>query len=181
MRLQLNMHPNSQCSALTGVEAEAVRRGPHGLELRCVARGRIGALALPAPAAPDLTHDLWQHTCFEAFVRAPGDDEPYYELNLAPSTRWAAYRFGSYREGMTVADAVVPRIEVTTGDETLELRAWLELPELPPLSAWRIGLAAVIEQLDGQRSYWALHHAPGRPDFHHPDEFAYELAPVESL
>ena len=41
--------------------------------------------------------------------------------------------------------------------------------------AARIGLSAVIEEEDGTISYWALRHAPGKPDFHHPDAFAMEL------
>ena len=41
-----------------------------------------------------------------------------------------------------------------------------------PLS---IGLSAVIEETDGTKSYWALRHPPGPPDFHHPDCFALEL------
>ena len=34
----------------------------------------------------------------------------------------------------------------------------------------------VIEEEDGTISYWALRHAAGKPDFHHPDGFAMELA-----
>jgi hypothetical protein len=40
----------------------------------------------------------------------------------------------------------------------------------------RIGLSAVIEGKDGALSYWALRHAPGKPDFHHRRAFALELA-----
>jgi len=36
-------------------------------------------------------------------------------------------------------------------------------------------LSAVIEEESGTLSYWALRHAPGRADFHHPDGFALEL------
>jgi hypothetical protein len=35
--------------------------------------------------------------------------------------------------------------------------------------AWRIGLAAVIEDTSGHKSYWALVHPPGKADFHHSD------------
>jgi hypothetical protein len=34
----------------------------------------------------------------------------------------------------------------------------------------------VIEEAGGGISYWALAHPPGRPDFHHADGFALELA-----
>jgi hypothetical protein len=39
-----------------------------------------------------------------------------------------------------------------------------------------LGLSAVVEHADGARSYWALQHPPGKPDFHHPDSFAMQLA-----
>ena len=46
-------------------------------------------------------------------------------------------------------------------------------------SSCRIPLAlsftAVIEDTDGRLSYWALAHAPGKPDFHHAHAFALEL------
>src|SRR3546814_9971873 len=39
----------------------------------------------------------------------------------------------------------------------------------------RVALSAVIEETDGTKSYWALRHPPGKPDFHHPDCFALAL------
>ena len=36
-------------------------------------------------------------------------------------------------------------------------------------------LAAVIEDDSGNVSYWALKHAPTRPDFHHPAGFILEV------
>jgi hypothetical protein len=38
-----------------------------------------------------------------------------------------------------------------------------------------LGLSAVIEEKDGTKSYWALAHPPGKPDFHHKDCFALTL------
>lgn len=40
---------------------------------------------------------------------------------------------------------------------------------------WLGGVSAVIEEADGTKSFWALRHPPGRPDFHHPDCFQLEL------
>jgi hypothetical protein len=36
----------------------------------------------------------------------------------------------------------------------------------------------VIEETNGNKSYWALAHPAGKPDFHHADGFAYELSPA---
>ena len=48
---------------------------------------------------PARTDELWRSTCFELFLRFD-DDERYVEFNFSPSTRWAAYAFDGYREGM---------------------------------------------------------------------------------
>ena len=39
----------------------------------------------------------------------------------------------------------------------------------------KVGLSVVIEDTDGTKSYWALAHPPGAPDFHHPTCFAATL------
>ena len=44
--------------------------------------------------------------------------------------------------------------------------------------AAKLNLAAVIEERDGTKSYWAIAHPPGdRPNFHHPACFAATLPP----
>jgi hypothetical protein len=49
---------------------------------------------------------------------------------------------------------------------------------LPPKALWRLGLSALIEDTGGHKSYWALAHPPGKPDFHHADSFAHEFSPA---
>jgi len=47
---------------------------------------------------------------------------------------------------------------------------------VPESGALKVNLAAVIEEADGAKSYWAHAHPPeGPPDFHHPDCFVLEL------
>jgi hypothetical protein len=55
------------------------------------------------------------------------------------------------------------------------LRAVLDDPGLDEGRSWIGGVAAVIEEADGAKSYWALAHPPGKPDFHHRDCFQLEL------
>jgi hypothetical protein len=140
-------------------------------------------ILVPPVAAATRSDDLWQHTCFEAFVRAPSDAE-YYEFNFAPSTQWAAYRFSGYRRGMHVANEIdPPQIEVQAGPQSCTLRASLDLGRLPALArtnSWQCGLSALIEDTGGRKSYWALAHPPGKPDFHHAEAFALELSPAAS-
>ena len=40
---------------------------------------------------------------------------------------------------------------------------------------WQLGLSAVLEEVDGTKSYWALAHPEDKPNFHHPDCFAAQL------
>jgi hypothetical protein len=144
--------------------------------------GAISDLYMPPAAAPVRVDGLWRRTCFEAFVRAsPG--AAYFEFNFSPSRQWAAYRFSGYRTGMSVAaEIAAPRIEVRTSAECCELQVSLELdrvPGLPSDAPWRLGLAAVIEEANGGKSYWALAHPPGKADFHRAEGFAHELPAVE--
>ncbi|HYG56249.1 MAG TPA: DOMON-like domain-containing protein [Burkholderiales bacterium] len=124
-----------------------------------------GEAKFPPAAAPRFVDNLWQRTCFEVFAARNGAPE-YREFNLSPSGEYAAYEFLSYRDGMTPLP-VQPRIRFSG----TMLEATIPLERGP----WRVGLSAVIEEDDGTVSYWALHHPPGRPDFHHPDAFALEL------
>ena len=176
MRLSLKRHAASLCEAVEAIEVEVTRTGAV-LELHYCVGGTIADLAIPAPGASERRNELWQHTCFEAFVRA-GDEQCYAEFNFAPSTAWAAYRFDGYRSGMRDASEIsAPRMEVRSGEDRLELRASLELASAN--APWQLGLSAVIEERSGRKSYWALAHPPGAPDFHHEDCFALQLPPAD--
>jgi hypothetical protein len=178
MHRALKLHPDSRSATLRQVEVDVVGQRAGGLVLRYVVSGNIDGLALPAVTASTRTDELWRHTCFESFIR-PSPGEAYYELNFAPSTQWATYRFDKYRTGMRAAGEVgEPRIEVEKAAEQFMLQATLQWDgsfELGRAAMWRIGLSAVLEQADGGKSYWALAHPPGKPDFHHADGFALEL------
>lgn len=136
-------------------------------------------LVVPGPAMPTRTDGLWATTCFEAFLRPPVGDA-YQEYNFSPSGAWAAYGFTGNRRGMRelalVADPFIGRDE----DADPDVCAWhvdLDLTHLPA-GPFRLALSAVIEEVGGRKSYWALAHPPGAPDFHHLDCFAAELAPT---
>ena len=60
---------------------------------------------------------------------------------------------------------------MTTDDEVLELTATFDAPD-----AAHLALSAVIDEAGGAVSDWALAHGAGKPDFHHADCFALDLA-----
>lgn len=128
---------------------------------------------LPELSEPWRADGLWRTTCFEAFLRASGD-EAYREWNFAPSGNWAAYDFSGHREGMDKAAVGSPPYIRMEDNFT-----WWTLGATIDLDAgrtWDLGLSAVLEEKDGTTSYWALAHPADTPDFHHPDCFAAQLA-----
>lgn len=104
-RVSLQVHPDTPCGPLTGIEVEVARSvgraGPRNIALRFVATGNIRAIKAPPHQnmRRERKEGLWRHTCFEAFVRA-GSASSYHEFNLAPSGDWNCYHFLDYREGM---------------------------------------------------------------------------------
>lgn len=63
------------------------------------------------------------------------------------------------------------------GDEAIcEVR----LPRAILEGAVCAGLTAVIEEAGGHKSYWALAHASGQPDFHKRSCFTLQLAAAEA-
>lgn len=175
MQLKLVPHPDFPCAAVDAIEVEVTRGAPSMLRFAYLVSGRIAELVLPASAEPARTDGLWRTTCLEAFLR-PDGGEAYFELNFATSSQWAAYRFNAFRAGMAplarTPSAVLSRHDAAT----MQLNAFIELPEAGGPCA--LGLCAVIEEISGAKSYWALAHPDGRPDFHHAAGFVGRLPPV---
>lgn len=128
---------------------------------------------IPEPVEePDRAENLWEATCFEAFLRIPGQ-EAYREWNFAPSGEWAAYDFNKYREGMTNAEVAPPYIRFEDNMIWWALGATIAVDAE---TSWALALSAILEEKDGTKSYWALAHPPGhKPDFHDPTCFAAHL------
>ena len=196
-------HPDGPTPPTSAITVDVSRPKRDCIALRFVTTGEgVAHLQLPRPidSRPGRHDELWQHTCFELFLHL-GDGEAYTEYNFAPSGDWACYRFDSYREGMTAPKVSEPTIgswlhlprgaDRQRGVDTdiagvtrdfaapfFELSAEIDLGFLTveqPRAPWRVGLSAVIEDRKGARTYWALAHPPGAPDFHHPDCFALDL------
>jgi hypothetical protein len=176
----LKPHPASNCFAAARIEVGIAQPRVDSLMLSYTVTGKMNKIRLPPVMNASRSDNLWQHTCFEAFVRASSGAE-YYEFNFSPSTQWAAYRFTGYRSGMSMpAEIGVLPIEVRSSSDCFVLQAALELEglsALPRNTPWHLGLSAVIEDTNGVKSYWALTHPPGGPDFHHSDSFTHEFFP----
>ena len=175
MLLILKLHPDDICDAVAGIEVEVGRR-ENVLELRYLIRGDVDAVLLPQFEPPRRGDELWQHSCFEAFIREP-DAECYTELNFAPSGQWAVYRFAHYRGGRSDLKPAPLRFETRRGEGAYELRASCLL-DLPAPSPWEVNISAIIEEANGRKSYWALAHPSDKADFHDPACFVLQLPAV---
>ncbi len=155
--------------------------GTHTFKFEFVVVGAVEKLLIPTPAMPDRTYGLWQHSCFEAFIGLKTGG--YVELNFSPSGQWAAYRFESYRSGMADAiDLLSPDISWQSDRHNrLLLSALVDFSSVKDLMTWTFGLSVVLEEKSDTKSYWALAHPHGGPDFHHKDCFALQLTPPETL
>ena len=103
-----------------------------------------------------------------------GPAEAYCEFNFSPSREWAAYRFDGYRQAMAPLTLPAPDVHVGSSLQGFTLDAVVDLHALAFLgrgNQLKLGLAAVIEECNGNFSYWAIRHPCGKPDFHHPDGF----------
>jgi hypothetical protein len=164
-------HPDTPPKTIERVTAQLLASGPGEFWIE-YSVAPSGSLLLPEGKDPMRTNELWKTTCFELFVR-PAGSEGYVEFNFSPSSQWAAYEFSGYRAGMRDLPSNDPELWTSTP----EGHFFLAVEALPkfPVAVVRIGLSAVIEETDGTKSYWALAHPPGAPDFHHEACFALGL------
>ncbi len=175
-------HPSTPAPRVSRLAVEYTLLADHQLHLAYRLEGGPDAILWPQPHPnPQRTDGLWRHTCFEAFLLAPGGE--YWEFNLSPSGAWAAYEFSGYRAGMKpLALSVDPAIRTRRQPGSFELSATLDLQWLAvgvSPAALRLGLTAVIEDRARVLSYFALKHAAEKPDFHHAGGFVASLASVK--
>lgn len=182
--LQLLRHPATPAPVVSTIEARAGFRSDGFLELAFRLRGDMARLLIPTLPAENRKL-LWEHTCFEAFI-ASADDTAYREFNFSPTGQWASYAFVDYRlADETSATIDAPQITSRLFAGRMELDAVISPDSMPAGNGkFLLGLSAVVEAadtVDGSHSYWALRHPASRPDFHHRDCFALELAKPRRL
>ena len=166
-------HPDHPPAAVARVEARIIGSDATWLRARWRIEGSE-ALVVPPFAGKGRADELWTTTCFELFLKPTGG-EPYVEINLSPSERWNAYDFARYREGMSErAFPREPECTMRLGSTFAIFDGAIPAAGLPAVDC-SMGLCAVIEEQSGAKSYWALAHPEGMPDFHAPACFTAEL------
>lgn len=169
MRQLKSFIPTNQTKSLT-INADFYQVSPDQLLVEFEISGPLGRVAWPPPNVPESREDgLWQHTCLEVFYSAgSGPEAPYTEINCSPNGNWNAYSFSSYREGMTPASSITVRLKQREVHADT-CRFQIEVCSTPPLTIQSLGLSAVIEFANGEKSYWALSHPGPQADFHNKD------------
>lgn len=174
--LPLICHPDTPSASVRGIQCRAELSNDGIFWVRYHVDASPDAFVMPGPMEPSRTDGLWHTTCFEAFLRR-ADDAGYLEFNFAPSSQWAAYQFAGYRYGMHDLDITQgPSIDLDAGDDYFALEAVVALPYADLIHGYSMALSVIIEEADDTKSYWALAHPDGAPDFHHNDCFAAKLS-----
>lgn len=181
--IALIAHPQSPKWASAIRAAVEVERTASGLQLRYEFAGSLATIVWPPSAAPRRADSLWQHTCFEVFVAAAGDNT-YYEFNVSPAAAWAAYRFGGYRERLADPELVAaPQIELERRNDEVRASVAINLERVPRLKAavpLDVSVAVVMEGRSAALAYFALAHPAEQPDFHDRRGFLLTLAPASA-
>ncbi|MDE2440184.1 MAG: DOMON-like domain-containing protein [Betaproteobacteria bacterium] len=165
---------NNMPSGIT-VSAAATWMDDGELRLEYRLNGAIETLRMPTAATAKAIDGLWHHTCCEAFIAARGAST-YREFNFSPSTQWAAYHFGTYRQRDTVwLPSASPTISLLTEVDGIQLVAHIPASLLPAAASLDLGLTTILETHAGDKSYWALRHCGQQPDFHLRDSFTLHL------
>ena len=149
-----------------------VSYGKRCLRICYFLRGDLSQIRLPSTENRGIRRDnLWQTTCFEFFLAIFNFPE-YWEFNLAPTGDWNIYRFTKYRRGMReeLAFSSLP-CQIKT-DSLYQIETEIALkPIIAGNTPLEIAVAAVIEDINHNVSYWAIIHPGTRADFHRRDSF----------
>ncbi|MEP3051348.1 MAG: hypothetical protein ABJP48_09615 [Erythrobacter sp.] len=157
----LMLHPSCELGPIQAITAE-IAPSSQGCEVEFRLTGEIGDIKVPDHKPPARTDDLWKTTCFEIFWQPIGGTY-YREFNLSPSSRWAAYDFDGFREGMRDAPVDAIALSCSHNERELVLKASIAAELTDPA---QVALNAIVEHHDRSLQFWALAFAPGKPEFH---------------
>ncbi len=128
----------------------------------------------PAAPNPIRGHNLWKQTCFEAFWGFQNDPQ-YWELNVSANRSWNVYHFSDYRQTMKEEPAIQAidcKIIIQTATE-FNLQVCVQLPtNSRKNNLLEFNLCAVLKPSAAEDNcYFAIQHAPKKPDFHFRSAF----------
>lgn len=180
MTKSLICHPEQPNTAVEAISIDWVLQSDV-LSLRYHILALCGEIQFPEFMQSARMDSLWQHTCCELFLKPKGANW-YCEFNFSPSTAWAAYRFSDYRKDMgELKLSRPPQISVANEAKQFTMDVEVDLPEFTRGRELNLGISAIIVDKSGIKSYWALSHPSGKPDFHHEDCFSQNLKASQKI
>ncbi len=139
--------------------------------------GDLSQILIPPPQKlPTRQYDLWEHTCCEFFLRLKNTTK-YWEFNLSPARHWNVFKFENYRQNIA-EETIIKSLpfEIFQTSQLLEINLNLDLsPIINPEQDLDMAIATVVEDREGELSYWALTHPETKADFHHQNSFILNL------
>jgi len=155
-----------------------VARRSNAFYVRYVLAGNLGSIALPAlNADPARKDELWRTTCFEFFLAIKNTPQ-YWEFNMSASGDWNVYVMDAYRQVGMREETRIKRFpfEVRKEADGLSLEMAINLdPIIASEKIIEVGVASVIQTMNGTATYWALLHPHPEADFHARESFALEF------
>lgn len=145
------------------------------LMVKFTVSGELNRLCIPEISEkPKRTDNLWQHTCFETFIKINSATK-YYEFNVSPSGDWAVYSFSDYRKNMKPTEDI-KAIKINTSRDAKNLKCSYSIDKKNlglTGNKTEIGLCCVLETDNKEISYWAIQHQKEKPDFHLASNFIH--------
>jgi hypothetical protein len=142
--------------------------------------GAVETIALPSFEVWDSVAfarrmGLWEMTCFEFFLGVPGRED-YWEVNLSPAGYWNVFRLDGYRSGLREEQGIKGLRMVSGFESGFCLQTVVDLNGLGIGDCEiELSVTAVIAEVSGAMSYWALCHGGREADFHLRDSFVMAL------
>lgn len=138
----------------------------------------LESVVLPAwRLAPSRRDELWKTTCFEFFIAIKHKPQ-YWEFNISPSGDWNVYVMDAYRQVGMREETRIKRFPFEIQKESRSLSLELAINLDPIIARERpieVGVASVIQTLNGQETHWALMHPRPEADFHLREGFVLEF------
>lgn len=171
-------HPANPARFHQRIAATLTQATDGSLQIAYAIQGLTIDLRVPTPHAPAPADALWRTTCCEIFLGTLGHPG-YREFNFSPSGQWSHNDFVDTRQrAPQPVDCPAPVLSGARNNDLLSLSASLPKAALPKGNTLRIALGVILEANDSHLGYWALAHAPGKPDFHHHAGFVLSLGPL---
>ncbi|MBP6218944.1 MAG: hypothetical protein KA436_10190 [Oligoflexales bacterium] len=135
-------------------------------------QGPISKLKIVEPNPdPFYREGIWESTCCELFISIP-PSQGYKEWNISPSGDWFSMHFSGYRTRQANYKDLSPPLSTNWRREGDKLSCSLKVKIPVSQEPLHLSICTILEDLQGEKSYWSLTHTQPNPDFHDLGSFS---------